>query len=87
MLGSFSTNDCVQVQRKQIVRKKEETASTENAQGPPGTQGWAGRLLFWSWHTCSAPLLSLPGPHQHLDNVCILTAWFSIPSQFGGELA
>lgn len=87
-MGKLQPNGCVRVQRKQIVRQKEETASTENAQGPPGMQGWAGlRCSSGPLHTCSASLLSLPGPHQrrslHLKSLALIP----ILSQFGGELA
>lgn len=86
MLGSFSTNGCIQVQHKQIVREKEEKASTENAQGPPGIQGWAWLCCSSGPCTPALPLYSAYLVHTNI-NLCILKAWSSSLFFFGGELA
>lgn len=44
-------------------------------------------LLFSSLHTCSASLLSLPGPHQHPSLHLKSLLLISILAQFGGALA
>lgn len=86
MLGKLQPNGCVRVQRKQIVKEKEETASTD-AQGPPGMQGWAG--LRCSSGPCT-PALPSYSAHLVLTNINLhpkSLALIPILSQFGGELA